>query len=191
MSNAASSLAQHSSASVEWYTPPEIVDAARTLMGGIDFDPASSLVANDTVRASRYLTEGDDALSPAPWSGRTFCNPPGGKRGNRSLQKLFWERLTTEWRAGAVSQAVFLAFSVEALQSTQSLAMPMTRFPVCIPSKRIRFLSPDGEPMGAPTHANAIVWLPPYGASVEPFVDAFSWLGEIMVPREWPRAERA
>jgi len=55
-----------SSASNGWYTPEKLVGAARTVLGGIDLDPASSEEANKTVKATRYFTEADDGLSQ-PW----------------------------------------------------------------------------------------------------------------------------
>src|SRR5262249_14971473 len=44
----------------EWYTPPEYVEAARDVLGGIDLDPASNHLAQATVRATRYFTKQDD-----------------------------------------------------------------------------------------------------------------------------------
>lgn len=69
--------AKHASLSNEWYTPSAIVDAARALMGGIDLDPASSALANETIRATNIYTEASNGFA-APWHGRVFLNPPGG-----------------------------------------------------------------------------------------------------------------
>ena len=71
--------ARHSSSSVEWFTPPDVIEAARATMGGIDLDPASCARANELVRAAKYFTKDDDGLRH-PWHGaRVFLNPPGGR----------------------------------------------------------------------------------------------------------------
>lgn len=44
----------------EYYTDPEIVNAARRVMGGIDLDPASSEIANQTVGATCYFSAEDN-----------------------------------------------------------------------------------------------------------------------------------
>ena len=59
----------------EWYSPTEIVEAARKVCGEFDLDPASSDMAQQTVRAKAYYTEADDGLS-LDWYGRIWMNPP-------------------------------------------------------------------------------------------------------------------
>lgn len=63
-----------STETVEWYTPPEIIERARQVLGGIDLDPASNDIAQRWIQASVYYT----AATPlqAPWAGRVWLNPP-------------------------------------------------------------------------------------------------------------------
>lgn len=76
--------ARHSSESVEHYTPPEIIEATHATMGGIDLDPASSEIANRTVKARRFFSAASNGFL-LPWSdptntpSRVFLNPPGGQ----------------------------------------------------------------------------------------------------------------
>jgi len=49
-------LINQTSGRTEWYTPPEIIEAARRVMGGIDLDPASSAAANVFVKATTIYT---------------------------------------------------------------------------------------------------------------------------------------
>ena len=83
-------VAKHSSASVEHYTPAGIVDLARSLMGGIDLDPASCAKANEIIKAARYFTEEMDGLAQ-DWRGSIWLNPPGGRHpdyGTASVMQL-------------------------------------------------------------------------------------------------------
>ncbi len=211
---------QHSSESVEFYTPPDIVEAARATMGGIDFDPCTTSLVNDRiVKAAAYCVSdcGMNSGLTVPWRGRVLLNPPGGKcdgqgvcvsrrEGQKgyfyandrkcdkavSSTKLWWGKLADAWTRGEIEQAIFIGFSLEVLQSTQSLPVPCTRFPICIPKSRIAFWQeqPDGTlgPAKSPTHANAIVCLPP-DVDHGDFETEFRSFGSILFPEV--RAERS
>jgi ParB family chromosome partitioning protein len=166
-----SGIAQHSSASNEWYTPAEYVEAARAVMGGIDLDPASCAEANAIVRAERFFAKHEDGLGQY-WRGRVFLNPPGGKVRNKSEAALWWSKLVREFVAGRVSQFVFVGFTLEILRTAQDTGKygPMSplspQFVRCFPRERMRF---GGK--NSPTHANVIVY---GGANRAGFVKTFS-----------------
>lgn len=163
-------IPQHSSASNEHYTPPDVVEAARKWMGGIDLDPASCEEANRTVKAARYCSVGGLALW---WSGRVFLNPPGGLIGRDSSMLRWWESLACRVGTGDVSQAVFVAFTLEILRSSQR-QFPVQDFHRCYPRSRLRFGAPGGGIGKSPTHANVIVGL---GGDFVSFEAAFSVIG--------------
>lgn len=169
----------HSSKSNEWYTPKDIMDRVRGTLGYISLDPASCTDANETVKAKHFFTEG--ALEKS-WEVEKhnvlniFVNPPGGKTKNKSNVVLFWEKLrNTRFR-----NAIFLAYSIEALQTSQnSAARAMGDFTLCIPSKRIRFVSPDGK-KNSPSHASAIIYVPGSANNDSMFRYHFKSLGTII-----------
>ena len=88
---------------VEWYSPAELVEAARKVMGGIDLDPASCEKANEVVKATHWLGVEDDSLG-SHWTGRVWLNPPFAP----PLIKAFAERLLTEFQEGRTKQACWL-----------------------------------------------------------------------------------
>lgn len=61
----------------DFYTPPEIVQAAREAMGDVDLDAASHWLANRTHRIADYFTIGRSAFEH-DWHGRVWLNPPYG-----------------------------------------------------------------------------------------------------------------
>lgn len=165
------------SSSDSWRTPADILDRVRAVFGGdIDLDPASSVEANAEVRARRYHTRADDGLAQ-PWHGRgVYCNPPGGKRGNRSIARMFWEKLIEE--RPNYGHAIFAAFSVEALQTTQASPVPILSLGhvVCIPAKRVRWVLP-GRSGASPSHASAFVYVASREDRREAFKREFESLG--------------
>lgn len=144
------SIVQHSSDSNEHYTPPEIVEAARKVLGHIDLDPASCPMAQEVVKAVAWYGPGspfgEDGLAE-PGAGRVFLNPPGGLvpdeyagLGTRSNAALWWAVWSNMWLVGEIDAMIFIGFTLEILRSTQGLDCPQPLdFPLCVPSSRIDF----------------------------------------------------
>lgn len=147
--------------SIEWGTPTATLDLVRQVLGEIEFDPASSPSFNRQVRAERFLTAEDDALT-ADWGSPStiWLNPPGGKRKNKSLAALFWERLLEQRESPGFGHACFLGFSTNIFATTQSARLSIIRFPVCILRQRLSFLHEDGTPAEAPKHYNVVAYVP-------------------------------
>ena len=154
-------------ASVEWYTPPEWIDLARAVMGGIDLDPASNPIAQAWIKADRFYAKDDDGLAQ-PWAGRVWCNPPYGK-----FSRPFMERGLQFYKTGDVPQCIFLvnrtgaAWYVDLADQFDAL---------CQVRKRISFLNPEGKVEGSPRYHNDILYL---GPNVEKFVAVFSPVGRL------------
>lgn len=176
---------QHSSRTDNWSTPKSIVEMIHEVIGEPDLDPASSEINNRYIQATRIITAKENGLTTDWISDLTpisiYVNPPGGKIGNKSMTKLFWQRLMEYRNAGLVTEAIFMFFSVEGLQNTQSLITSATDFPICIPAKRIKFVSECGS-KNQPSHSNAIVYVPGLVNSTDTFYRVFKELGAIMVP---------
>lgn len=173
---------QHSSRQDSWMTPKPIIEMVRAVLGHISLDPASSHQANKQVGAESYIDDVNDGLSKT-WFGSVYCNPPGGKVGNQSKTFLFWEKLMRERDARRIEHAVFMFFSVEGLAISQGRSvLAATKFPVCIPKKRIKFDWPGAEVKSAPSHSNAVVYVPGHSDCTREFYRIFSPLGDIMGP---------
>lgn len=194
-SGTVSTKARHSSVSAEHYTPSHIVEAARKTLGGIDLDPATCAKANETVKATLAYSKEDDGFA-REWRGKVFLNPPGGRRADgQSSQKAWWFKLIRESNVRRVEAAIFVCFSVELLQTTQSktpagLSVPLD-FPICFPSRRVAYVREDGEVGASPPHSSCIVLIPPeidFGAAtyISRFRENFSPIGKVVIPSGWP-----
>ncbi len=171
---------QHSSRSDEWYTPVSILDRVRAVLGPIDFDPASDAFGNSRVQALRYLTREDDGLISGWGAPNTiFLNPPGGKCNNKSRAALFWGRLMAQRADPGFGHAIFMAFSLEQLQTTQASALSIMDFPFAVPKRRIVFDQGDGRPGEAPSHSNVIAYVPGRVDVRGAFAEAFQTLGAV------------
>ena len=159
----------HNSGNEEWYTPPAYTDAARLVLGGIDLDPASSDVANASVKANRYFTEADDGLTQE-WKGRVWMNPPY----TTGRIDRFVDKLLEHYAAGDVSAAVVLTNNATETKWWQRLAQSSSA--VCFVAGRIRFLSATGGDANSPLQGQTIVYLGPDHAQ---FIEAFQQFGTL------------
>lgn len=150
----------------EWYTPKEIIEAARKAMGSIDIDPASSDVANEVVKAAEYYTAETDGLDK-PLHGNVWMNPPyASDLIGKFIQKIVSER-------NSYKQAIVLVNNATETEWFNSLISVASA--VCFPRSRVKFYMPDGK-TGSPLQGQAIVYI---GDSMSNFLDNFSAIGWI------------
>ncbi len=159
----------YSAKSVEWYTPCEVLDAARQVLATIDLDPASCPRANALVQAKHFFSQADDGLSKE-WFGRVWLNPPFGKLGPKFARKLI-----SEYESGSVQAAVFLA-NANAL--TSSWFHPLLKYPFCIPKGRVKFWNEHGTGE-SPGNGSILVYL---GTDTDKFSEHFEQFGTVVVP---------
>jgi phage N-6-adenine-methyltransferase len=161
-----------SGGSEHWYTPVPHIEAARLVLGGIDLDPASSDIANETVRAARYFTEDDDGLAQLwgmPGANLSvWLNPPYGEPAGRFVEKLA-EYLSD----GTVSAAVVLV-SLHAMSA--GWFEPLFHGVLCVTRGRIAFTDADGNP-GSPTFGSVFAY---FGTEEKEFAATFAEFGHIL-----------
>lgn len=160
----------HNSGENEWYTPAWIIEAARTAMGSIDCDPASSSTANQTVKAETFFTAEDDGLGNR-WDGNVWLNPPYSKE----LIGRFVEGVIDRYHAGEVLQACVLVNN--ATETLWGQALIEASAAVCFLNSRVKFLRPDGS-TGAPLQGQMVCYLT--ALDVAAFIEAFSAYGKVM-----------
>ena len=86
------SSAQPWSGEVEWYTPSDVVEDVREVMGVIDLDPASNDTAQQVVRASIYYTVETNGLAQE-WQEGCFATRPT-RTASSTSSSLSWSRST-------------------------------------------------------------------------------------------------
>lgn len=153
----------------EWYTPPKYIEAARQTMGGIDCDPATSELANQTIQAETYYTIETDGLS-SPWRGRVWMNPPYAQ----SLIKQFCKALSSKYSSGEISEACVLVNNASETGWFDTLAEHASCR--CDVKSRIHFIDTNGKPSGSPLQGQVVLY---FGPNDTKFAQAFSALGRI------------
>jgi ParB family chromosome partitioning protein len=151
----------------EWYTPRKYIGAVRAVLGEIDLDPASSEIAQRTVRAAKYFTIDDDGLSQ-DWHGRAFLNPPYAQ----PLTERFVAKLIAEHEAGHVSEAILLTHNFTCTRWCQDALWACRAF--CHTRGRIKFIDPDGELANKPTQGQTFFY---FGHRPEVFAAVFADIG--------------
>jgi hypothetical protein len=168
-----------------WYTPEPYVEAARAVMGGIDFDPFSSARANELIRAQRYLDAEHCAFSN-PWRRtkreaplRVWMNPPYSS----GIVGKAVERFLEQWHAGNIAQGLVLTNN--ATDTRWFAALRGRCAGVCFTDHRIAFESPDGKRVSGNTRGQAFFYFGPQ-ANAAAFADRFRAFGwTISKARGW------
>jgi len=155
----------------EWYTPPQYIEAAREVMGGIDLDPASNDIAAQWINATSYYTITDNGLAKS-WEGRVWMNPPY----SQPLISQFFEKLLSEFEKGTVSEAIALtnnntdtAWFHQVMRDVQA---------VCFTRGRIKFLFEGTNKKASPTQGQVFYYL---GPAPQRFVEVFSQFGTCLL----------
>lgn len=162
-------LINQTSGNTEYYTPPEIVEAARRVMGRIDLDPASSLRANQIVKADKIYIAAQDGLQ-YQWTGNVWMNHPFGRNQNSE-----WvDRLIDSYLSGWVAQACCITYAC----TSEAWFHPLMIFPQCFLVPRTNYLLPDGSVKHGVTKGSVVTYM---GNNKSKFIRAFRKLGTVKV----------
>jgi phage N-6-adenine-methyltransferase len=174
----------------EWYTPSKYVEAAREVMGGIDLDPASCELANETVKATRFYTKKMNGLLQSWQSRSIWLNPPYGRVNDSgaSVIRMFVTKLIDEYKARSFEQAILLT----TVQTNSTWFQLLWDYPICFTSHRVAFIKPaygmkaDGRT--SHTLGTALVYL---GSNEAAFIEHFSPFGRIAKAIDTPKVQPA
>jgi len=157
------------SGSDEYFTPIEIIEAARRVMGEIDLDPASSSEANKRINTLWFFDKHNDGLK-AEWRGRVWMNHPFGKKTNRQ-----WiQKLVSEFNSGRVTEAVCITFAA----TSERWFQPLIVFPQCFLCPRTNYFLPDGTIKRGVTKGSVVTYL---GPNVDRFAKEFQEMGVVKI----------
>jgi DNA N-6-adenine-methyltransferase (Dam) len=166
-----SNKALQMSESNEWYTPTCYIEAARSVMGSIDLDPASCEFANERVKATTFYDVHTNGLHK-PWHGRVWLNPPYGTIDGKSNQERWSCHLIAQYEAGITTEAILLVNAV----TGNSWFQRLWNYPICFTNHRIRFYNANVL-AGQPTHSNVFVY---FGKKHTRFTEVFSQFGRVV-----------
>lgn len=151
----------------EWYTPKEIIEASRFVMGSIDLDPASSADADRIVKAGKIYTIAEDGLDQT-WNGNIWMNPPY----SQPLMGRFCRKLIDEYECENVNQAIVLMNNATETQHGQLMLCNCAA--VCFHKGRIKFTGPAG---GTPLQGQMILYFGSEDHKIEEFIKVFKKYG--------------
>ena len=156
----------------ECYTPRRFIELARKVMGTIDLDPASTELANETVKARNYFDIYDDGLRQK-WYGNVWLNPPYSRVNGGTYQELFINKALEEYHSGRVSEIIML---LHGLVIYNYYYKPLWEWPTCIVSGTIYFGKADGSDVHD-GRGNVFTYM---GPSQWWFAKVFSEVGQIV-----------
>jgi len=154
------SLVSKLTGNAENYTRQETVDRIRAVLGEIDLDPASCVMAQKIVKAKKFYTAETNGLDQK-WSGRVFLNPPYGM----PLIREFTDKLVQS--LPDIDEAILLTNDQTDTDWWQSCAVNAQV--ICMPDGRESFYTPTKDKT-SPTNGQTFFY---YGNNAKKFKDVF------------------
>lgn len=159
-----------------WCTPPELVEAARTALGGtIDLDPCSN--PHSTVGATtEFLLPHNNGLTDE-WAGNTiFVNPPYGRDKEAGTSLIDWFKKIKEAADRGAEIVVLVPVSPNTRHWKDYVFGKATA--ICfLSAPRLKFyINGERDPKGAPMACATIY----YGKHPTRFTQAFQAHGNIV-----------
>jgi len=138
--------------SVDWFTPPEILEPVRKLFGGkIRCDPCTTL--DNPTDAGRVCWDGPAEVNGLfnLWEDRTFVNPPYGK------ELYTWiDKTTREAEYGGYKIVLLVSASSRWDQDRWQKIFSPNLTAMCMPLGRVKFLNADGVQMKSPPYPSLL-----------------------------------
>ena len=163
-------LINQDSGQCEWYTPPEIIEAARKVLGRIDLDPFSSEQANKTVKAVEFYSS--DAFE-RQWWGNVWMNHPF----SRKMNPLCIKKLCDAFEVGEIEEACCITFAA----TSEKWFQPLHNYPQCYLVPRTNYYLPDGTKKKGVTKGSVVTYLGSRSRDLV-FAKYFQDLGEVKFP---------
>jgi hypothetical protein len=143
----------------DWFTPAKYIEAARVVLGEIEFDPYSDPVANETVKALKIRTKLDNSNSPWPDVRTVWMNPPY-QRG--MVEKAVFEFIGEQDRQNF--QGIILVNN--ATETRWCQALMKNAHAACFTDHRIAFNQVDGKAVSGNTRGQIFFYFGgPFGLS--------------------------
>jgi len=169
----------YSTGNNEWYTPVTYIEAARSVMGSIDVDPASSDIANRIIGASIYYTAENDGRVQS-WQGNVWMNPPYAQ----PLISEFCDLLIKKYLTDEIKQACVLVNNATETVFYQNMLKACGA--VCFIKGRVKFIDEQGKESGAPLQGQTVLY---FGERIAEFAAMFEVFGVILYGDGTKRAD--
>jgi phage N-6-adenine-methyltransferase len=164
-----------------WCTPPEYIELARELLGGIEVDPASNEHAQRVVKAERYYTKDNDGKAQS-WrctTGGLWLNPPYSRGLCEEFSGL-WVARREEYVHRNGGGGLLLVNNASDTVWCQHVMQHSTA--ALYPKGRLAFIDPlTGEPVKGNDRSQALFYA---GPKLPAFARLFGHLGTISIRYE-------
>ena len=184
-----------SSESNEWYTPSNIVEKARRVMGSIQLDPASNKLAQDWIQADMWFgldhperANRNGYLADWPRDLKTILlNPPYGMRKIRGPNPNYGASLWLQKAIEHYNDNTNIQVHIICRGDSASVKWIEAHAISVTPHQRIRFIQPNSNRSKSPLPGVKIYGL---GVDWELFYEEWNEIGTVRIPYETSRCRK-